>query len=394
MSELRIALLAAILGVGIGVALGYYEVGEVETRLTPPIEESNAEILTAEDIKAFPKASFDSLEYDFGTMQRGSTESHEFIVTNEGEKPLSIEVANTSCKCTVGDVDNDSIAPGESTPIRLEWVAKTGIGEFSQVAIIRTNDPRNSRIELKVTGIVTDKTGLSPQEFILGRMTTDQRRSASVFLVGYDETPIEIEAKLAKDANKPELYDIQVEQVEDLSKIPLPAATSGVKLTVTAGPKLPLGQLTEWIEVTTNLDDTEVVRIPIVATVEGNVSIRGREWAKNLGAVIFGRIKKEVGDEANLFISVKGEQAADATASVGTVWPEWLEVSTGDPKKIRDEVTHIPLKIKVPVGQVPAIYNGKSAENGGQGNGEARVQILTNLPNTPEIDVRVRFIIE
>ncbi len=394
MSELKITILAVILGVGVGIALGYYEVGEVENRIAPTVAESSAEVLSDSNAKDFPIASFDSLEFDFGTMQRGTTRSHEFVVTNEGVNPLTIDVASTSCKCTVGDVDAGSIRAGESTPIKLEWVAKTGIGEFSQVAVIRTNDPRNSRVELKVTGIVTDKAGLSPQEFLLGRLTTDQKRTSSVYMVGYEETPIEIEAKLAEDTIRPELYDIKVEPVEDLESLPLPAATSGMKLTVTAGPKLPLGQLTEWVEVTTNIKGSDIVRIPIVATVEGNVSIRGREWAKNLGAVVFGRVKRSEGDEANLFISVKGEQADGATAQVGKVWPEWLEVSTGEPKKVRAEVTHIPLKIKVPAGQVPAIYSGKSAENGGQGKGDARVQILTNLPNTPEIDVRVRFIIE
>lgn len=396
MNELRLLIIAAIFGATVGVAVGYYEVGPVEEAFAPPLTDANRDLPATEvgAAKALPRVEIDSINHDFGTMQRGDTESHEFVFTNTGEGALQLTVGATSCKCTVGEVDDTSLAIGESTPVKLEWVAKTGIGDFSQTATIRTNDPRNSRITLTVSGIVTDITGLDPQEFMLGKITTDQACTSSVYLAAYGETPIEATATMASNTLKPEFYEVEVETVEDLLEVPLKAATSAVLIRVKTQPGLPLGMLTEWVEIETNLPEADVVRVPIIGSVEGDISVHGRGWAKNLGVILMGKVPRDEGKEAKLIVSFKGESAKEASAEIGKVSPDWIDVSLGDPKQVREGVTHIPMTIKIPAGQVPVIHNGQGEADGGQGKGDARIQLLTKSPSTPEMDIRVRFIIE
>lgn len=396
MSELRLLIIAAVFGATVGVAVGYYEVGPVEGSFAPPLTDANRATV-ASDIgvaQALPRVEVDSVNYDFGTMERGDTESHEFVFTNTGQGTLQLTVGATSCKCTVGEVDDTSLAPGESTPVKLEWIAKTGVGEFSQTATIRTNDPRNSQLTLTVSGVVTDVTGLYPQEFMLGKITTDKAITSSVYLAAYGEAPIEATAKMASSTLKPEFYEIEVQPIEDLSEVPLQAATSAVIVSVKTKPGLPLGMLTEWVEIETNLEEADTLRVPIVGRVEGDISVHGRGWAKNLGVVLLGKIPREEGDETKLIISFKGESAIGAGAKVGEVTPDWLEVGVGDPKEVREGVTHVPLSIRIPPGHPPVIHNGQGEADGGQGKGDARIQLFTNSPSTPEMDIRVRFIIE
>lgn len=401
MKLLPFVLIAALIGAGIGVAIAYVEVGEVEETFAPPAMASagvstaggkGSSSTTGVTQTAYPKVVAAEPEYDFGTMQRGTTETHEFILTNRGEAPLTLEAGTTSCKCTLSDVASQPLQPGASAPVKLEWTAKIPAGHFEQTATIHTNDPRQPRLELKVRGEVVETVGLEPREFLLGQMTTDDRRTASVYLAAYGEKTMEATARMAEGAPNADLFEFSVKSIP-AADLPLPGATSGVRIDLTVAPGLPLGRLAEWTVIETNLEEVGSVQVPAVGVVEGDISLHGRGWAKNLGLLSLGKVRSKKGVEAKLIISFKGENATDAKATVGSVDPEWLEVEMGESRSVRDGVTHQAITIRIPPGQASVIRSGQSQMNGGQGRGDARIELKTNQEKTPEIDVRVRFII-
>ena len=51
----------------------------------------------------------------------------------------------TTCKCTLNDMKDTELAPGESTDVTLEWTAKTGDTLFRQEATILTTIPAGKR---------------------------------------------------------------------------------------------------------------------------------------------------------------------------------------------------------------------------------------------------------
>lgn len=400
------------IGAGLGAALAYVEVGTVETALAPPLREGEGLDLMIGDgagpaapgIQG-PSAEIDSVTYDFGTMQRGSTETHEFQFTNTGTAPLTIEVGRTSCKCTLGDVANRPIVPGESTPVRLEWVAKSMPGSFRQVATVLTNDPRKPTIELTVEGIITETTGLLPKEFLLGRMAADETRTVTVYLAAYDTSkdadPLIAEASMDDTVAMADRYQFSAETVSG-DDLPIEGAESGVKLTVTAGPGLPIGTITEWVTVRTNLRDDRpqgdkavgvALQVPLLARVEGDISLHGAGWSKERGLLNMGKIASNEGKEAKLRISFKGDNASNMRAEVGSVDPEWLEVELAEPIEVRPGVQHQPMTVRVPVGRSAEVRSGAGAESGGLGGGDARIRLTTNHPTTSELDVKVRFVI-
>ena len=156
---------------------------------------------------------------------------------------------------------------------------------------------------------------------------------------------------------------------------------------------MPLGRLAEWVVIETNLEEVGKVQIPVVGVVEGDISLHGRGWAKNLGLLSLGKVRSKKGVETKLIISFKGESAAGAKATVGSVDPEWLEVELDEPRSVRDGVTHQAIKIRIPPGRQSVVRSGQSQMDGGQGEGDARIQLKTGQEKTPEVDVRVRFII-
>ncbi|TWT42496.1 DUF1573 domain-containing protein [Botrimarina hoheduenensis] len=395
-SLLLVVLFSAAVGAGAGTWLALLDVGEVTNDFMPSADLAAGPVISdAEPLAGAPsvreapapRVKVDDAAYDFGTMARGATETHQFVFTNVGTEPLRLEVGATSCKCTLGNVETGEIMPGESSPVRLEWVAKVNPGPFRQTATVLTNDPRQPRVELSVEGQVTEVTGMQPREFLLGVLGSGDAASASIYLGAYKDEPLEVSAQMAPGSRNPERFQVNVTPVEPATA-PIDGATAVVRIDVKAGPGLPLGGMTEWVEIKTSLAKAPLLQAPILAVVQGDISLHGRGWSKEAGVLNLGTISAAEGKEAQLLVSFKGEHASGATAEVVEVDPPWLIAELGEPKRLSDTKTHLPLTIRVPTGQKPVLRNDTA-----QSDGDARVLLRTNHPETPEVDVRVRFIL-
>ena len=111
----------------------------------------------------YPKAVVSEYVHNFNVMVVGATKSHTFVITNEGEAPLELFQGQTTCKCTMSEMAQDKIPPGESAEIELSWTPKGPQEQFSQSAAIWTNDPDNQEITLEITGMVDARINLSPE---------------------------------------------------------------------------------------------------------------------------------------------------------------------------------------------------------------------------------------
>src|SRR5262245_45743862 len=151
--------LAALFGVLAGGAVAYVEVTSDPDALDKLANEvAVVDAKTGE--KEVPRIAVDEPHYDFGSMQRGTTKSHEFVIRNAGKAPLKIRNGGTTCKCTLSQLTEESIPPGGSTTVKLEWTAKADNGPFRQVATVLTNDPTNSSVELQVDGQILALSGV------------------------------------------------------------------------------------------------------------------------------------------------------------------------------------------------------------------------------------------
>lgn len=104
----------------------------------------------ADDAK--PMAVIKNRIHDFGMLDPHTTTSHAFDVSNEGQHPLTLSVSQTSCKCTVGKLDQEIVMPGETTKVTLTWNTGYQTDHYEQTATLTTNDPLQRSISLKVQG--------------------------------------------------------------------------------------------------------------------------------------------------------------------------------------------------------------------------------------------------
>ncbi len=95
--------------------------------------------------------------YDFGEIQYEKVE-HTFLVKNIGAKSLEIKGISTSCGCTKGAVESETIMPGESTNLLVTFdpnlMDEEVLGDILRVVYIKSNDPEQPEIEVKITANV------------------------------------------------------------------------------------------------------------------------------------------------------------------------------------------------------------------------------------------------
>ena len=151
----QVAAVAAVAGVAIGASGAFLQrstpwtVGDLRVTSAPSGPAPHAE--TAETRHAF------------GTLGTGGSGSHEFVVRNAGDGPLTLRKGTTSCTCTVSDfeaIEGGSadgtrvVPPGGETKIRVQWKGKPPGGPFRQQATILTDDPRRPEVVFTVEGTV------------------------------------------------------------------------------------------------------------------------------------------------------------------------------------------------------------------------------------------------
>lgn len=90
-----------------------------------------------QDIDA--RMDFETLEWDFGTIEQGDVVEYSFQFTNSGSDPLIISSAKGSCGCTVPEWPREPIASGESATIDVKFNSKGKKGKQNKKVTLMTN---------------------------------------------------------------------------------------------------------------------------------------------------------------------------------------------------------------------------------------------------------------
>ena len=98
---------------------------------------SEAQTVTAKKDSAVLKIS--EKTWDFGVVKQGEPTTHEFKVTNTGNKPLVISDVVRGCGCTTPRWTQDPIMPGQSGSIWATFKSDIGYGHIMKPLHIYSN---------------------------------------------------------------------------------------------------------------------------------------------------------------------------------------------------------------------------------------------------------------
>ncbi|WP_339733949.1 DUF1573 domain-containing protein [uncultured Gimesia sp.] len=383
------------------------------TKPARPAGDPSADLPKIAEKGPYPKAVVEQPLYNFGEMAVGQSLSHKFILKNEGEVPLEVKKGSTTCKCTLSEMNDNSVAPGKSIEIELTWTPKSPQEHFGQTATIFTNDPKNQEFKLQIEGTANSLIAFSGDmrgsaHWALPTMSNSDPVSYSgsihtKFMDEFKITEIESDSTGLKTSFKP----LTPEELKEVD------AKSGYSIDVTADPaKFPLGGFTKRLTVKTDIPNDLKPAKPeaehkhpeghdhkhepqpgnrtFVIQVSGNhtgpiriVPTFGVHWNPQSMVLILGDFSAKEGKEVMLSMFVEGiDQPLEILNQ--EISPDFLkfELKKDDSFQSKTKQRYV-LKFAVPAG-LPAVSFGR--------NNLAKVKLQTNHPNAKEIEFRVQFV--
>lgn len=114
-----------------------------------------------------PKILVTKDSHDFGEIGPGSNHTCTFTFRNIGNKTLKIDHVQSTCGCSVPQLDKKDYEPGESGTIEVKFHAPTVSGATAKQLYIVSNDPTNDRAKLELRAVVAVKVQTEPSEVSL-----------------------------------------------------------------------------------------------------------------------------------------------------------------------------------------------------------------------------------
>lgn len=99
-----------------------------------------------------PKIQFEKTVHDYGTIQKGSDGSCEFVFKNTGKEPLVLNKVKSSCGCTVPSWPKEPILAGNSGVIKVVYDTKR-VGPINKMIFVNSN-AANNLVRLTINGTV------------------------------------------------------------------------------------------------------------------------------------------------------------------------------------------------------------------------------------------------
>lgn len=101
-----------------------------------------------------PKARVSETMYNYGSIQAGQKSNHDFMIANDGVKPLIIRKVKSTCGCIKASVTKSEIPPGETGIVHVEFDSFGKDGKDSRIINVFLNDPTMPEVKLEVNGTI------------------------------------------------------------------------------------------------------------------------------------------------------------------------------------------------------------------------------------------------
>jgi hypothetical protein len=96
---------------------------------------------------------FENETIDYGTIPHNAEGTREFVLTNNGNKALTIESTQGSCGCTVPTKPEKPIQPGEKGVIKVHY-ATDRVGPFTKTVTVKSNAVGQETKVLTIKGTI------------------------------------------------------------------------------------------------------------------------------------------------------------------------------------------------------------------------------------------------
>ncbi len=199
--------------------------------------------------------------FDFGSVERGATVEHTFVLANAGDATLRIDNVKSSCGCTVAVVSDRDVAPGREGRVTVTLDTARMAGTKTKTVTVYTNDPAAVSSGLTLTGQVLADVVVTPNPLYLGRLRRGEpSRHEAIVTTGRPGATFQV---VAVEHPNPALHA----HVEPRADGP------GQRIVVELDRNMPLGRISEQLTLRTTSPREPVITLPVFGSVEGDVAV-------------------------------------------------------------------------------------------------------------------------
>ncbi len=206
-----VAIVATVLGIGIGIGVAVARIAMRPWDGKPTGINAGKEATEVVVSGPQPKVGVPTTTYDFGTMDSTAPGRHDFTIRNDGEAVLTLQKGDTTCKCTLANLDKTEVQPGDSAVVTVEWHGKDFTGPYRQTAGVLTNDPNRHRVAFTVTGRITSVLKAVPNELTVSSLTAGTQRDATIQLFCFKAGSFKIAGYEFSDRATSDPFQVQIE---------------------------------------------------------------------------------------------------------------------------------------------------------------------------------------
>lgn len=345
---------------------------------------------TRTPVKAFigkPRVVYPDNVYDFGVMNPGDKQTRKFTVRNEGEGDLKLSLGKTTCKCTLANLNEETIPPGGSTEINLEWHTEEAQFRFRQAAVIKTNDPRQPMFELAVEGSVRTKLATLPSEVYFAEVPKNAGRTTDVLL--YSQAFDRLEIKSIESTLPAVTATLATEATTDSATINTATAPQESRylrrLTITKAADSKPGSFQGVVRLhyvgsyRGGPEEKGTFELPFGGDTVGDLSIHGRSVVGTL--LNLGTVERSRGTKQRAYVHVRGN-APPVNFSLHRATPDFLKVDFGKPERLSPTMMRYPIEVSVPPGAPEVNLLGEET-------GRGEVVLTTTHADHPQVRFQV-----
>lgn len=327
--------------------------------------------------------------FNFGQMRHGSSMAHTFVIKNVGEGQLNLEKKGSTCKCTVGELTESVLKPGEETKITLTWRAQSVSPRFGQSATFKTNDPANTELQFVIEGSVIDSFVFEPTQIDLGDFAPDSSVSREFMVYCYSDDDVELSRLVWSNPSTQKFVSLQHSPVAVDPNGKHPKATKAYAAKLEVEPGMPIGLVSSKISFLTNHgDEIDMLEMPVNGRVVSEISvIGGSHFSSDNNILDIGNLQSGQEFSTSIWIKLNGPLQDDFELTIDQVDADGsLNVRIGEPKFV-GKSKMIPVHFEVPKDAKEAYYPGTKKGT------FAKVLIKSNSNKLPEFPVHVRLVV-
>jgi len=326
-----------------------------------------------------PRVLVEENEHDFGFVQPWEDCHHTFVLRNVGDAPSTLKVDSTTCVCTVGGLSSSVLYPGGK--VRAAVTVKPKINEevFCQSATIRTQDPENERITLRVSGAVRKMIEAAPPHLEFTNLRPGQSASDEVVVFSQVWDGFRI-ARVTP--SRPEVTcRVELAPEATLSKL---GARCGHRLIITIPGSLPAASFAERIQLAIEPEEGMYKPQELVVEVRGriavSVSLDGPRL-NVLNVLQLGQLRTGQGARAHVTMKVRDEPRDVQIKEIRSK-PDFLRVRVSPYVAAKPQLGLYRIDVEVPSDAPPANFTGDHP---------GEIEIQTDHPHIPTVRLKVQF---